>query len=163
MDQAGAGSVLKISTGYLLAGLPVLLVASGLWNFFLTYLVQVPIKAQEVIDIFVHTDSVTDRILLTLLAAVIAPVTEELIFRGYLYQVAKRYMGFLASMILVSILFSLIHVSLAASVPLFLLAILLTLSYERTGSIMTPIIMHAIFNSLTISQLWFINPSDLPQ
>lgn len=163
IDLAGPGTVLKISLGYLLAGLPAILVISSLWNLMLTYLLELQVQAQEVVDMFVNADSVLDRVLLTLLASVIAPVTEELIFRGYLYQVAKRYIGFLGSMILISILFALIHVSLAAFVPLFLLAILLTLSYERTGSIMAPIVMHAIFNTFMISQLWFVDPSAFPQ
>jgi membrane protease YdiL (CAAX protease family) len=87
----------------------------------------------------------------TLLAAgvlviIIAPCVEELLFRGLLYGVAKRYAGRLAAAVTTSVLFAAIHLNPASWVPLFFLSLAFTLGYERTGSLWTPILMHLLFN-----------------
>jgi membrane protease YdiL (CAAX protease family) len=80
------------------------------------------------------------------LAVVVAPVTEELIFRGYLYGVIKKYGGRLAGMLTSAVLFAAMHNNVPAILPLVVLAIGFTLAYELTGSLWTSITMHALFN-----------------
>lgn len=81
-------------------------------------------------------------------AGFLAPVIEELVFRGLLYKAWERRLGWAGSMILVAILFGLYH-------PLFWTAfagsIVFACLYRRTGSLWAPIIVHAIFNI----SLWY--------
>lgn len=86
-------------------------------------------------------------------AIVVAPICEEVIFRGYLYGVAKRYCGPIAAALGSALIFSAAHTSLVALLPLALFGLVLVWLYERTGSLWTPIAAHACFNALTVVQL----------
>ena len=83
-------------------------------------------------------------------AVIMAPLVEEPIFRGYLYPVMKRWLGVWPSLLITSLVFAAGHGNVALMLPLFVLGILLVLSYEFTGSILMPIAIHACFNGATV-------------
>ena len=93
---------------------------------------------------------------------VIAPVCEEFLFRGFFYGVGKRYLGAVPSALLCSVLFASFHTNLAALGGLFVLALCLNLAYERTGSLLVPIGMHAIFNFSSLLLLYVQARHPLP-
>ncbi len=94
------------------------------------------------------------KIVLWLGAAVIAPIAEEAFFRGLLQTflvnlVRNRWMAVLVA----SLAFSCVHVSQAHAIPaLTVLAVLIGYSYERTGSLVPAVAIHAMFNLKTL--LW---------
>jgi membrane protease YdiL (CAAX protease family) len=98
---------------------------------------------------------------IVLTGALLAPISEEFLFRGFFYGVWKRYIGPVGAAILASLLFAAMHTSLSSFPGLFLLAMCLTLVYERTGSLLVPIVFHATFNftSLVVLFLHARNPS----
>jgi len=79
-------------------------------------------------------------------AVVIAPTCEEFLFRGFFYGVWKRYVGGIVAGFLSCLLFAAFHASLSAFAGLFILAVCLNIAYERTGSLLVPVCMHALFN-----------------
>ena len=85
-------------------------------------------------------------------AAVIAPIAEELFFRGLLQTFLVNVLGRRwAAIGVASVLFALAHWAYPHQLPaLVLLAVLLGYAYERTGSLMPPIVIHAIFNLKTL-------------
>lgn len=83
-------------------------------------------------------------------AAVIAPLAEEFLFRGYLYATLKRTIGALPSAVFGAVLFAAIHNNAVSLPGLFILALALTVAYEWSGSIWVPVFMHAFFNSLSL-------------
>ncbi len=85
---------------------------------------------------------------------VVAPVVEETLFRGYFYPVLKRFGGPLWSSFLVSAIFALSHGNTGAMAGLFALAICLTVSYERYGSLWVSVGMHAGFNAISLVLLY---------
>ena len=87
-------------------------------------------------------------------AVVLAPICEEFLFRGFFYAVGKRYLGPLASGFASALLFAAIHQSLTAFAGLFVLAVCLTVAYERTGSLLVPIGMHALYNFTSLLFIW---------
>ena len=106
-------------------------------------------QPQNIIEFFLDASQRSDRKAMWLmfaLAAVIAPVAEETLFRGYLYGVLKRYMGGIGAGLLTAGLFAAMHLNLAALPALFVLALCLTLAYEATGSLLVNIFMHGLFN-----------------
>lgn len=105
---------------------------------------------QEVVRAFQEINDPLTLAMLVLMAAVVAPVTEELIFRGYIYPVAKSRIGRTAAVIVTSLVFAAVHHNSLAMLPLTFLAVLLALSYEFRGSIWMPMSIHAAFNSLTV-------------
>jgi uncharacterized protein len=112
-------------------------------------LLQEAAHEQDVVTMFRKVVEKGDKETLTLLflmAVGFQPVVEELIFRGYIYPTFKGWAGTLASAVATSLLFATVHMSATALPLLFVLALLLTLAYEWTGSILVPIAMHTCFN-----------------
>jgi membrane protease YdiL (CAAX protease family) len=116
---------------------------------------------QPLLEFWMKSPDVLPRILVAVMAVVFAPLAEEFIFRGYLYGVAKQFVGPLWAGLAASLLFAAIHVHLPAFAGLFLLALALTLVYEISGSIWAPVLMHALFNGLSLvaSLFWPQLPS----
>jgi len=83
-------------------------------------------------------------------AVIVAPICEEVVFRGYLYGVAKRYCGPVVAALASALIFSAAHASVAALLPLALFGLLLVWLYERTGSLWAPVAAHACFNAATV-------------
>jgi len=110
---------------------------------------------QEVVQFLQNADTPRDRIAVLLMAVVVAPVAEELIFRGYLYPVGKRYFGPFPAMVATSLLFAVLHGHLASIPALFTLAMCLGLAYEKTGTLLVPMIMHAVFNAVSVTAILF--------
>jgi len=95
------------------------------------------------------------RAYLGVFTVVIAPVAEEFIFRGMLYPLFKQSGWPRLAWFGVSFLFALIHADAAAFVALFLLALVLTWLYERTDSLLAPVMAHAFFNAANLILLCF--------
>jgi membrane protease YdiL (CAAX protease family) len=110
---------------------------------------------QEIIDLFNGSQTLQQRVMIIVLAVVVAPVAEEFIFRFFLYGVFKRYFGVAAGVFLNAILFAAVHNHLPSFAPLFVLAACLTLAYEWSGSLLVSMTMHSLFNSLQLIVLAF--------
>lgn len=78
--------------------------------------------------------------------AVIAPLGEELLFRGVLQSVLTAKWGVYAGVIGSALLFSLIHADLVLFIPIFLMGVLFSVLYRITGSLWAPIWLHAVNN-----------------
>ena len=109
--------------------------------------------AQEIVRYFLKHPDPRHRIAVIVMAVIVAPVAEEVLFRGYLYGVIRRFGGRLPALLTSSLLFAAIHVHLPSMAGLGLLAVILCLLYERTGSLWATITMHATFNATTIAAL----------
>lgn len=81
---------------------------------------------------------------------VVAPIAEELFFRGVAYNAWIRERGPRFALYGSAALFALIHGSVFALVPIFALGIALALVYRRTGSLPAAIAMHAGFNAISV-------------
>jgi membrane protease YdiL (CAAX protease family) len=97
-----------------------------------------------------------DALLAVVLAVVLAPVVEELVFRGALHQGLRRRAGFWPAALLSSGIFAVVHVEVVASSPvflvqLFLLGVLFAWLLERTGNLLAPVIAHLVFNGISMS------------
>jgi membrane protease YdiL (CAAX protease family) len=105
---------------------------------------------QETVEAFRKSVDWGFRILMGFLAIVIAPVTEELIFRGFVYGVAKRYTDRWFATIFSAVMFSIVHMHVGSAPELFVLGVGFALAYEQTGCLLVPIFMHMIFNAWNI-------------
>jgi membrane protease YdiL (CAAX protease family) len=110
---------------------------------------------QQIIDLFTESQTLQQRIMVIVLAVIVAPVAEEFIFRFFLYGVLKRYLGVTAALLLNAGLFAAVHTHLPSFAPLFVLAVCFTLAYEWSGSILVSMTMHALFNSVQLTVLAF--------
>ncbi|NGX62273.1 MAG: hypothetical protein K940chlam9_01770 [Chlamydiae bacterium] len=85
------------------------------------------------------------------------PIVEELLFRGFLQSVLRRYLGRSAAIILTAIFFALVHYApsqgtgnLQLLLSLFALSFFLCYVYEREQSLYAPITTHIAFNALNV-------------
>jgi membrane protease YdiL (CAAX protease family) len=79
----------------------------------------------------------------------VAPLVEEIVYRGFIYPAVKKQFGFAAAVIVVSLGFALMHFNAAVFAPLFLLGVVLALAFEATGSLWASILTHMLFNSFS--------------
>ena len=105
----------------------------------------------EVDDIV--ASSAAARISLALLATVTAPFVEEMIYRGLLYSAFQRVTGVLWAALLVSTLFTFVHVfqysrnpGVIAAISIFSLS--LTFMRAYSGRLLPCYVMHLVFNGL---------------
>ena len=153
LTRLGPLRVLGWALGLLLTAFAFVAVA----NLFTVALLHGHTEPQELVQLFrtvaQHGES-TAMLKILLAGALLAPVCEEFLFRGFFYAVGKRYLGPLASGFLTAVLFAAVHQSLTAFAGLFVLAVCFTLAYERTGSLLVPIGMHALYNSTSLLFIW---------
>ncbi|MDP8956155.1 MAG: CPBP family intramembrane metalloprotease, partial [Actinomycetota bacterium] len=77
---------------------------------------------------------------------VVAPIGEEIFFRGFLHKGLRRRFPMWAAAVLSSLLFGLVHYYPLLIPALFVVGLGLALLYERRQSLLAPVVAHAAFN-----------------
>lgn len=85
-------------------------------------------------------------------SVLLAPVFEELLFRGLLLSAIKTKINFILAMLLTSLLFALIHWSWPEFISLMLAGCLYALLVHYSKTIVTAVLAHIIHNALTFWQ-----------
>ncbi len=107
---------------------------------------------------FGHLSLNFEYILAFITLVIVAPVAEEVLFRGYLFGRLKKYVPVWAAIIATSVLFGLVHGSWQVGIDTFSLSVILCLLREMSGSIWPSILLHMIKNSIAF-YLLFIYPT----
>jgi len=107
-------------------------------------------QVQETVALFQESDDIAVIVLMAFTASVVAPICEEIVFRGYLYPVMKKFSGLWIAALCNALIFSAAHGNMSALLPLFIFGLALVALYEYTGSIWAPIATHFLFNSATV-------------
>ena len=122
-------------------------------------------NASEIQDVgFNYFVSGGDRVLAFLTTVIVAPIAEEVIFRGWLYgrmreKIASRYsnvVSMIVSIFLVSLLFGIIHEQWNVGVNVFALSIVLCGLREITGTIHAGILLHMLKNGVAFWLLFMM-------
>lgn len=139
-----------VALGLYIAALPPVAAASWGSSAVLRWVGLKP-SLQPVLEATLDPNSGAFLIYLIFLATVIAPVAEEILFRGIALPVLARQFGPWPALGLSSLVFALVHFNLGATPPLFVLGLVFGLAYFYTGSLTVPMVMHAIVNSVSIA------------
>lgn len=108
-----------------------------------------PDVSQQSVETVLRSVSSSEQfILLLIVVAVLAPLTEELFYRGMVYPVLRAYLGRTWGMVAAGSVFGLVHMDLWRAVPLAVGGILLCYVYEKTGSILVSTVTHGIWNGM---------------
>ena len=105
-----------------------------------------------------------DRIIAFITLVIIAPIAEEIIFRGWLYGELRKKLstevsnkvGMVISILLVSLLFGLVHLQWNVGVNVFALSIVLCGLREITGTIYAGILLHMLKNGIAFYLLYVL-------
>jgi membrane protease YdiL (CAAX protease family) len=103
-------------------------------------------QLQVSVEILRQTQSVPQLAYFGLVAIVVAPVVEEILFRGVLYPVIKQQGYPQLALWMTSLLFAATHANLMAFLPLTVFAMILVALYERTDDLLAPMLTHGLFN-----------------
>jgi membrane protease YdiL (CAAX protease family) len=90
---------------------------------------------------------------LAALAIVAAPVFEEFIFRGLIFGGLRRSLGLPAAALANAAIFGLVHPP-AAVIPVATMGLCAALVYERTGALLAPLLVHALYNAAILGFQW---------
>lgn len=147
---APAHAVLAQAALRWLAVLPILWFVSFAWQILLTALGHAP-DFQAAIHLFLETDDPLRRASFVVFAVVVAPIAEEALFRGILLPLLVRRFGAAIGLGLVALGFAALHGDAGSFPGLAVLSVALSLAYARTGTILVPMAMHALFNAANLA------------
>jgi uncharacterized protein len=99
---------------------------------------------------------------------VVAPLVEEVIFRGVLFRALADRINLPVGLVLSSAIFAGIHIEVVASQPfalvgLFTVGFLLALAYHLTGNLMVAVLGHAVFNAISLGLAVLADRLDLEE
>jgi membrane protease YdiL (CAAX protease family) len=109
------------------------------------------IEKHEMLKTLLLYPNLSVRISMIIFMTAVGPIFEEMLFRG-LFQTLIR--GFVpsvwGSIVISSIIFAAAHQSFTHWPAIFVLALCLGYSYEKSGSLFRPIFIHALFNATNV-------------
>jgi membrane protease YdiL (CAAX protease family) len=92
-----------------------------------------------------------DPTVLLVAVVIVAPIAEELFFRGVVFNAWERERGTRFAIFGSATLFAVIHTSLFSLVPIFALGVALALVYRSTRSLPATMVMHGAFNAISVA------------
>ncbi len=141
-------------SGYILV-LPLLFTALVISIWFLSIIGYTP-PPQPVFEVLMKEERSKILLFLTIFVAVFGPIIEEMFFRGFMYSALKKRFGIFIAMILSASIFSILHTNIVGFLPIMTLGMLLAYLYEKTGSLIAPMIVHIIHNSIILTFVFFV-------
>ncbi len=153
-DPVARRAALKRAVGLLLAVWVGFYVVSAMW------VAALGLNERQTLpdELGVH-GSALNTILVVILITIVAPIGEELFFRGYFFGALRNWRGWLPAAVITGLVFGAIHIGSAPigfTVPLAFFGFGLCYLYQRTGSLYPGIAVHAMNNSvaLGLTQHW---------
>lgn len=101
-------------------------------------------------------------VLLAIAAVIIAPISEEILFRRVIYGFIAARIGITGSIIFTSLLFAIIHDSFAQFPALFLLGVAFQLMYLHFHSLYPALLLHFLNNAAAVCGIIIVRVFDLP-
>jgi membrane protease YdiL (CAAX protease family) len=112
------------------------------------------VSEQDAVRVLRMADSLWKQVVLGVFTIAVAPVVEEMFFRGIIYTAIKQKGHPQVALWATALLFALIHGNAVAFVPLLILALALALLYEWTGNLLSCIVVHCLFNTANFVMLF---------
>lgn len=88
----------------------------------------------------------SNPIIAFIVASIIAPFVEELIYRGFIYKTLEKNFGFLIASIISSLMFGIIHFNITQGIYAFVVGILLSYIYYKYNNLTYTYFMHLLMN-----------------
>ncbi len=139
------------------AGFIIYLIVSGIFILIASQLSF--INLDQVQDTgFSQIEQRYEYIVAFLMLVVIAPVAEEILFRGFLFGKLRKHVPIWVAILITSLLFAIVHGAVNVGIDVFALSIVLCLLRLVSGTIWPSILLHMLKNAIAF-YLLFINPT----
>ncbi|MDT8303541.1 MAG: CPBP family intramembrane glutamic endopeptidase [Sedimentisphaerales bacterium] len=153
---------------------PLIVSAMGLTVYFgeLFWGREYEMQQHQQLKLITEHSQLLSRILIAFVAVIIAPLLEEMLFRGLFQTTIRSYIeafrplisspnkpemerttdrnGAWLAIVISSVLFTMTHDNTGHWPALFVLGVCLGYSYEKSGSLFRPIFIHSFFNAISI-------------
>jgi hypothetical protein len=129
----------------------VVLIIATMITAYISKFFGVQIKPHPVTEIIMNMDNKLLLYLLIIQITLLAPLTEELLFRGIIFNYLRKNFNWLISAITTSGIFAALHKNIFGFAGIFILSLSLCFLYEKKHKIINPIILHSIHNSLGVA------------
>lgn len=140
---------------FYLGAMPLVLFYTGVYQWTLRWMGYQP-QLQDVLRLLMGDNASALRAYFVAVGIVLAPVSEELLFRGIGLPLLIRRIGVWPAVCLLSLFFAALHLHIPSLIPLFLIGAAFSLAYLYTGAIAVPIAMHVIFNAVNIGLMFLL-------
>jgi len=137
---------LGLGCSFLIGSYMLVLVHNWILNYF-----GVDTQGEEVMKIFTSLES---PIWFIVAAVIVAPVVEEMFFRGFLFQGFRQQYGWLPASIISSAIFAAAHLDPVSLVPTFILGFVFSYVYHRANSIVPGILLHFSVNAFGVTAIY---------
>lgn len=107
-------------------------------------------------------DTFSSPWLLLFSGVIVAPVVEEIFFRGFVFAGLRERYGWVPAALISSGLFALVHLQPISFLPIFLMGLIFAYLYQRSGSIWPSLIMHLGTNTLGLGAAYLFSQLNLP-
>ena len=105
---------------------------------------KIDTQGSEILELFASLES---PVWFFFVGAVLAPIVEEMFFRGFLFQGFRQKYGWVSAALISSAIFAGAHLDLVALIPTFILGCLLAYVYNRSNSVWPGVILHVLVNA----------------
>ena len=112
--------------------------------------------SNPLLEIVLNNNNYFSFILLFLTTTFLAPLFEEVIFRGVLLPILSRDFGIILGIIISAFIFALAHLSISEMPPLFTLGVGLGITRLISGKLSSSIFMHSLWNGMTFLNLFLL-------
>ena len=112
--------------------------------------------SNPLLEIVLNNNNYSSFVLLFITTTFLAPLFEEVIFRGVLLPILSREFGIILGITISAFIFALAHLSISEMPPLFTLGIGLGITRLISGRLSSSVIMHSLWNGMTFLNLFLL-------
>jgi membrane protease YdiL (CAAX protease family) len=113
-------------------------------------------------DIAIVFNQTEFPILLLIGGAIIAPIIEEIFFRGFIFAGLQKRWPWPVAGAISALLFAILHFVPTSYLPIFILGFIFAYLYYRAGSIWPAILMHMLTNTIALSVAYAVSEGWVP-
>lgn len=99
-----------------------------------------------------------DYVVVITSGGIVAPISEEIFFRGFTYTILKAHYTMFIAVVLTNLLFFVVHLSPWWFIQVFAVGVMFTVVYEYSGSLVSAIVAHSAVNLLSVMR-YLLNSS----
>ena len=144
-------AIIKGFKGWLII-IPFVLLVSLILNLF----IDSQNGSNPLLEIVLNNNNYLSFILLFLTTTFLAPLFEEIIFRGILLPILSRDFGIVLGISISAFIFALAHLSIGELLPLLVLGLGLGITRIASGSLLSSVVMQSLWNGLTFFNLFLL-------
>jgi uncharacterized protein len=142
-------NVVGVGCGLLLGGYALILLHNSILNA-----LGIDTQGDQIFEIF---SQLKHPIWFFFVGAIVAPLVEEIFFRGFLFQGFRQAYGWRTALLLSSAMFAAAHLDPVSLIPTFILGCVLAYVFHRSNSLWPGIMFHATINSISLIAVYVIS------